>query len=567
MLKILYRYAQPYKKEMVVGPFFKLLEAIFELLLPLCFAHIIDAGILKNNRTVVFQQTALILLFSFIGLLCVSICQKMAAKASQGFGTQLRQALFQKIQQLPEDKRQAMGASRLMTLINNDTSQLQLALAMLIRLVIRAPFLSIGAIVMAWMISPTIACIFIATLPLFLLCIIGLMKANLPFAKKLQQQLEQFNQHIIENSQGTSIIRALGKQENFMTQLNQNAEALRQTSLKSSRITSLMTPLTTLIVNGATVLILYMARPLLHHHQLAVGDLVALINYLSQMLLALIVISNLMVTFSKAHASAIRVTEALGDTPCNKTEDKIIKNGDISIKFNCIDYRYTNEKEDLFHHLTCTFQQGESVTITGEIGSGKTTLLKLLLGILEPTKGTIECQGRQVTYPHPKAYQELFSYVPQHNVLFSGTVSDNLRFANPNTTEEDMIKALNAADAQFIFDHPEGLHAHLDQGGHNLSGGQRQRLCIARALLKENSRFLILDDAFSALDVKTEAHILNALEKEYPQLTRIIVSQRRQSILSSQRIIMLENGCISGDGTHEWLMDHHATYQTLMEDL
>lgn len=567
MIKQLYQYAKDYRREIIVGPIFKLMEAIFELLLPLCFATIINQGILKNEPAIIYKQSFYIFVFSILGLFCVSICQKMAAKASQGFGTNLREALFKKIQTFSPEQRQRFGSSSLMTRISNDTSQLQLALAMLIRLVIRAPFLSIGAIVMAWSMSPSLTLIFIATLPLFLITLLLIMKINLPFVNKLQRALEAFNQHVIENIQGTPIIRSLGKQRQFMTQLNDNAHDIEKVSIKTSFWTSLMSPMTTLIINVATVIILYLAAGHIHNHTLAIGNLVALINYLSQMLLALIVISNLIVTFSKAYSSGLRVTELLGATPKENINKKIEENVDNSIKLDRIDYRYANEKKDLFHQLSLSLLEHESVTITGEIGSGKSTLMQLLLGILQPTSGNIQWNNENIL-SHIKDYQYYLSYVPQHNVLFEGTVEDNLRFANPHASLDDIHKALKAADAyDFVMEDELGLERSIMKEGKNLSGGQRQRLCIARALLKPNARFLMMDDPFASLDTKTERHILDALKRDYPHLTRIMISQRYQSIVSSQRIIVLEHGEITGDDTHEQLLSYHPLYQSLMEDL
>lgn len=565
IIKYLWPFIKPFKKQLILGPSFKLIEAIFELLLPLCMAKLIDQGIRQHHFPVILHQSLAILIFSLLGLIAVFICQYMASIASQGFGTALRETLFKKIQTLPMEAQQKLGISSLINRITVDTNQLQLAVAMLIRLVIRAPFLGIGSIFMAWMISPKLTLIFMTTLPLFFILLLLIMKKNLPAFSKVEHALDHFNASIIENIEGTLTIRSTNQTQQFSQTLCHNSQAIKQSSIKAGYIASMMTPLTTFMINTATALLLYMGGHLLGQHTLAVGDLVALVNYLSQMLMALIVISNLVVTFSKAGASAKRIIEILSVSTIDTPNVEYINDSLFQLDLNHIGYRYNGMENNQMNHLSLTIKEGEHLAITGPMGSGKTTLIRLILGELSPNEGTITLNQLPIQTLSKKAYQSIFTYVPQKVVLFKGTIRSNLKFANPNVSDEDMWKALETAQAHFVHQLPLGLDTPVEKMGTNFSGGQKQRLTIARALLKENAHFLVMDHCFSALDIQTEAKILDNLKRHYPRLTLINISQRPQSLKFCQKIAVLERGRLSALGDDTTLRMQNLFYKHLME--
>lgn len=556
MLRTILPYAKSYTKQFILGPIFKLMEAICELCLPLLLAQLIDQGILTHHSSKIWQYTFWILILSFLGLGCVFICQYMASIASQGFGTQLRTALFKHIQHLPESERQSIGTESLITRLIGDVNQIQQAVAMLIRLVIRAPFLSIGSIIMAFHLNAKLAWIFIIILPAFSILLIFIMRQTVPIFKHVQSIMDKFNQIIEDNFSGIRVIHTFNQRQTMTNKGKKTSQDIAYWNEQAGKVASLLNPGTQLMINLGIVILVLLAKPLLQTNHLQAGVLVAMINYMSQMLLALIVIANLVVTFTKAYASLQRVHDVF---ELDEQEDRHAVISHIeSIHINHIDYRYSDNQNTL-ENIDLTINQSDTIGIIGATGSGKTTLMKLIAQILTPTIGTINI-NHTLSLNDVQNWHALVHYVPQKAVLFKGTIRSNLLWQNSNATDADLKRALHMAGADFIWDLPEQLDTPVSLGGKNFSGGQRQRLTIARALVTL-PEILLLDDALSALDYQTEAHILEQLQT-IPNLTTIIVSQRYSSIKHAKHLIVLEEGKIAASGTPHTLQ--HPFYLALV---
>lgn len=545
---------KPYKKELIIGPLCKLIEAICELALPLCLARLINDGILKHQSSVIIHEVMTMLFISIIGLIFVLICQKIASHVSLSFGETLRNQLFSQLMKKTNNDKQSI------TLLNNDTVQVQFAVAMFIRLAIRAPFICVASIVMAYIIQPTISLIFIVATILCFSIIIMLTKQNIPHLHHIQQKLATLNHSLFEILSGHHVIITARKEDEFENKLNQQSEQINQIYEQYNQIESKMTPATTLILNSAMIVLLGVSFYFTKHHQLAVGNIIALSNYLTQMLLALVVITNLMITFAKAYVSYQRISIAFNDIDDETTDDTITDISCQTITLNHIDYRYNSEEPLVLNDLSLTLTHGKDIAITGPVGSGKTTLLKLM------TRQVIEQSG-DITinqcHLNNKQIQSYFSYVPQQATLFKQSIRQNLLLANPQATEQQLWQVL-----QWVcldeFVQKVGLDFILDYKGTNLSGGQRQRLAIARALLKKDIRFLVMDNPFSALDFKTETMILNNIRQHLPQVTLIVSSQHHKTLRQFQHIVVIEHGKVTGWGCDKQLKQTNDYYQQLI---
>ena len=544
----------PYKKELIIGPLCKLIEAICELCLPLCLATLIDQGILKHQPTIVIKQVILMLILSIIGLIFVYICQKMAAHVSLSFGESLRNQLFSALIHSKNDSDEEL------IMMTNDTVQLQFAVAMLIRLVIRAPFLCIASIILAFSINRTISLIFLSVLPLFLITIIGLMKKNMPQLHRIQHALSTLNTSLFEVLIGQEVIMSARKETMFAKQLDKQSQTIKALSEKYNRVASKMTPMTTLILNTAMVLLLLFSYFFVQKNALAIGDVVALSNYLTQMLLALTVITNLMLTFSKAYVSYQRLTKAMTAIEEKEATDTHTLSSCHTLSLCNIDYRYSKETPIVLNQFSLSIHSGGDLAITGPVGSGKTTLLKIITRQLIETNGEILINGKRSSI---KATQSLLSYVPQEAILFKDSIKNNLLFANPCASEKELWQALHIACLD-EFVQKVGLAFQLEHNGNNLSGGQKQRLAIARSLLKPNISFLIMDDPFSALDFQTEQTIYQRIKKYFPKLTLVIVSQHKKTLRQWQTIAVIEHGKLTGYGSPHYLSKNNDYYQRLI---
>lgn len=566
MLSLL-QHAKKYKKELLLGPFFKLLEAILELLLPLYMAKLIDQGIKQQDTSYTIKMGVYMLLMSVIGLICVMICQYYASVASQGFGTELRQKMMAKINSFSHKEIDYFGTSTLITRTTSDINQLQLALAMLIRLVIRAPFLSIGSIIMAFYIDTKMGFLFILTIPIFSLVLFIIMKKTVPLFKQVQLKLDKLNEVINQNLSGVRVIRAFGKKEKDVENFTHASDDLANAYLKVTNLSAFLSPITTLIMNLAIILILYIGGLNVNTGHLSSGEVVALINYMTQMLLALIVVANLVVIFTKAFASADRVNEVFNTEVTIETTE--IKQTDTwqqtnLLTFEDVSFKYTDTSGYVLKNISFNLRKGDTLGITGPTGSGKSTLIDLIPHFYPITKGNILLNNRNMTEYETGDLRHHIATVSQKSVLFSGTIRSNLLMGNPTATEEDCYEALEVAQClDFVITLPEKLDSPVLANGTNFSGGQRQRLSIARAFIKKPD-LLIMDDSLSALDYQTDWLIREGISKKYADLTLIIISQRISSVKEANQILVLDNGEQVGLGTHQQLVQTSPVYQNIM---
>lgn len=564
----LFTYAKKYRKQVILGPFFKFLEAFFELLLPIYMARLIDHGILKNDRMMVLKNAGIMLLLSIIGLVCVLICQYYASIASQGFGTELRNTMLKKINTFSYPELDHFGTSTLVTRMTSDINQLQLALAMLIRLVIRAPFLSIGSIVMAFIIDPVTAWIFVITLPIFCVVLYLIMTKTIPLFKKVQQKIDRLNQLLSENLSGVRVIRAFARKQSEAKKIDNQSDDLAKAYTRVANISALLTPATTLILNIAIITLLYFGGVSVDTGRLQPGQILALINYLSQMLLALIVISNLVVIFTRAAASGTRVQAILETQVASKDQQQpeiSIKETNIFLACKQLSFRYQSNSGLVLENIDFSIQPKTTLGIIGPTGSGKSTLIQLIARFYPLTNagGTIQMLGNDIQDYPLEQLRDFIAMVPQKSVLFTGTIRENLQWGKEDATDEECWQALKTAQAlNFVESLPEKLDTPVLAGGKNFSGGQRQRLTIARALIKQ-PKLLILDDSLSALDYQTDLQLRQALKQDLKETTCIIISQRISSVQHAENILVLDDGKQDGFGSHEELLQQSPVYQEI----
>lgn len=560
-------YAKKYKKELLLGPFFKLLEAILELLLPFYMAKLIDQGIKQNDHSYTIKMALYMLLMSVIGLVCVLICQYYASIASQGFGTALREKMIQKINSFSHKEIDYFGTSTLITRTTSDINQLQLALAMLIRLVIRAPFLSIGSIIMAFYIDIKMGLIFITVIPVFSFILFIIMKKTVPLFKNVQLKLDILNETIRQNLTGVRVIRAFSKKEKDITTFGEASDDLANAYQNVTNISSLLSPTTTFIMNFAIIIILYFGGLNVDTGRLSSGEVVALINYMTQMLLALIVVANLVVIFTKAFASGERVKEIFETEPVITTssnESIRIWESDIILSFEHVSFKYTETSGYALRDINFNLKKGESLGITGPTGSGKTTLTQLIAHFYSHTNGTINVNDQDIKDYSTGELRQHIAYVPQKSVLFSGTIKSNLLMGNPTATDKECLEALEMAEClDFINNLPEKLDTPVLANGNNFSGGQKQRLSIARAFMRQPD-LLIMDDSLSALDYQTDWAIRKNLKEHYPMMSTIIISQRLSSVKDANQILILDKGQQVGIGSHFELLETSSIYQQIV---
>lgn len=564
MLQLL-RYAKDYRKQIILGPFFKFLEAVFELILPLFMARLVDEGIARHDQGKVIEMTVAMLGLSIVGLLCALICQYYASIASQGFGTVLRNRLMEKINSFSHKELNRFGTDTLITRMTNDINQMQGALAMLIRLVVRAPFLSIGSVIMAFYIDWQMGLIFLILLPLFCFILFLIIHYSVPLYRKIQQKLDQLNQLVTQNLSGVRVIRAFARTNTETAHFNEETEEISCLNQRVANISALLSPSTTLIMNAGVVALLYFGGFKVNVGHLEQGQVLALINYMNQMLLALIVVSNLVVLFTRAAASANRINEVFA-TDTTLEDDGAVQNANEQaplIDFEHVDFRYTEKSGLALQDVSFTLQENKILGITGATGSGKSTLISLIPRFYDASKGAVSFAGNNVKDWSLDHLRSEIAIVPQTAVLFSGTIRENLQWGKQDATDEDCWEALAIAQAsEFVETLPKGLDTMILENGKNFSGGQRQRLTIARALIRK-PKLLILDDSLSALDYQTDLDLRQALKREL-DCGVIIISQRLRSIQDAETILLMDNGKIVAQGSHEELLQESELYQELV---
>lgn len=564
------RFLKQFKREVLIGPVFKLTEAVFELIVPLVMAQIIDVGIANGDRGYVLRMGGVMVLLGLVGLGCALICQYCAARASQGFGTVLRSEMFRHINTLSHGEIDQIGTPSLITRITNDVNQLQLAVAMLIRLVVRAPFLVIGATVMALLLDWKLACIFFVAAPLMALVLYLVMSRSIPFYRIIQKKLDRISLITRENLSGVRVIRAFSRQEKEKERFAQASEDQMSTSIAVGRISALLNPLTSAIINLAIAAVIWFGGFRVDAGGMTQGEVIAFVNYLNQILLAMIVVANLVVIFTKAAASATRVDDVLELHPSivnrvNRPAQEV--EGSPEIAFDAVSFAYPDAGAYSLSDISFTVARGQTLGIIGGTGCGKSTLVNLIPRFYEVSQGSLKVDGVDVRdYPMEQLRGKV-GIVPQRAVLFSGTLRQNMQWRKQDATDEEIWQALETAQAaSFVRKMPDGLDSVILQGGKNLSGGQKQRLTIARALVGE-PEILILDDSASALDFATDAALRQAIAKfsagRGNRMTTIIVSQRANTVRYADRIVVLDDGKAAGIGTHEQLLESCQIYREI----
>lgn len=554
------KYLKPYRKEAVMGFFFKLIEAFFELIVPIVVADIIDYGILHQDQQYILQRGLLLLALALLGYACALVCQYFASKTSQGFGTYLRNDMFKAIHAYDYENIDEIGIPSLMTRITNDTNQLQLAVAMTIRLASRSPFLILGSLVMAFRISVPIALIFICAAPILALAIYGVMSKSLPLYLKIQKQLDHVSLICRENLAGIRVIRAFSKQKQEKERFQQATQKQKDMQIQVGKLSALLNPSTSVIVNCAILVILYAGGLQVNAGYLTQGEVIALINYMNQILLSMFAFANVIVIYNKATACYKRVQEVLAIQPAIQDGKCLIDNQEGPlVTFDHVSFSY--QGSHALHDLSFSIHQGETIGIIGGTGSGKSTLIHLIPRFYEATQGQIYIKNRPIQDYSLFSLRQMMGLVPQQATLFTGTIKENICLAKENASDDEVKQALHLAQASFVDEWKDGIYSHITQGGHNLSGGQKQRLTIARALVR-NPELLILDDSASALDFATDAALRKAIAT-LPQTT-IIVSQRVSAIMHADKILVLSHGELVGMGKHDELMKTCEIYQQIV---
>lgn len=560
----LLKYAKEYRKQLILGPVFKFFEAVFELILPWQMARLIDEGIKKSDWPIVVQMTVWMVAMSVIGLACALVCQYFASFASQGFGTELRNQLLRKINQLSHEELNQFGTDTLITRMTNDVNQLQLALAMLIRLVVRAPFLSIGAIVMAFVIDWQAGLLFLFVLPLFCLVLYFMISRSIPLYKKVQGQLDHLNELVSQNLSGVRVIRAFARTDQQKETFHDATDSLNDVYVRVGNLQALLTPATTLLMNVGIIGLFYLGGWKVNAGHLQQGQLLALVNYMNQMLLALIVVSNLVVIFTRAAASAERINEVLAVQPaivdCGAAPTETLKGG---LAFEKVSFRYGPTYGLALSDISFTVKPNQTIGLIGPTGSGKSTLTQLIPRFYEASAGRVLLDQRPVADFSLTTLRTQIAMVPQTAVLFHGTIRENLQWGKATASDDDCWQALAIAQAtDFVQSLPKQLDTLIQEGGKNFSGGQRQRLTIARAVIAKPA-ILILDDSLSALDYKTDLALRRALQTQPG--TVLIISQRVRSIQEANQILVMDNGRLLAQGTHEELLDASSEYREIVQ--
>lgn len=567
-MKQILKYLKEYKKECICAPLFKLLEASFELIVPLVMAAIIDNGITASDKPYIWKMGGVLVLLAAVGLVSSVTAQYFAAKAAVGFSTKLRHILFEKIESLSFSKMDTVGTSTLITRMTSDINQVQSGVNLVLRLFLRSPFIVFGAMAMAFTVNVRAAMVFVVTIPLLSIVVFSVMAASLPLYKKVQSSLDTVLSHTRENLEGTRVIRAFNKQNDEIDSFNRDNELLTNMQQVVGRISALTNPLTFIIINIATIAVIVSGGKQVYAGILTQGEVVALVNYMSQILVELIKLANLIVQVTKAVACGNRIADVLSiPSKLPEKNPKLIgaKDGAPEVEFDHVCMTYEGAADETLTDISFTVQKGQTIGIIGGTGSGKSSLVNLIPRFYDATKGTIRIQGNDINDYDAVQLRDKIGVVMQKAVLFAGTIADNLRWGKNDATEEEMWKALDIAQATEVVKGKEGgLDYMIEQGGKNLSGGQKQRLTIARAVVKDPD-ILILDDSASALDFATDASLRAALKNMHGDKTIFIVSQRASSIQFADNIIVLDDGQMVGFGPHEELLETCETYKEIYD--
>ena len=563
-------YLKDYKKESVIAPLFKMLEAFFDLLVPLVVASIINRGIKNGDKSYIYQMCGVLILLAVVGLVCAICAQYFAAKAAVGFAAKLRHALFTHIQSLSFTELDTQGTSALMNRMTSDVNQLQNGVNMALRLLLRSPFIVFGAMIMAFTVNVQAAFTFVVVIPILFVIVFGIILATLPLYRKVQDRLDQVLRRTRENLSGVRVIRAFHREDEETQSFQADNEVLRKEQIFVGKISALMNPLTYVVINLGVIALLWNGGVKVSVGGMEQGDVVALLDYMSQILVELVKLANTIVLLTRAMASGRRVAgvlevESSMQFPDQPVQVPRVDDGEEMIGFSHVEHTYAGAGDKSLEDLNLSIKKGQTVGIIGGTGSGKTSLVHLIARFYDATGGEVRIAGRDVKTYSKQQLCDLVGIVMQKAVLFQGTIRENLLWGKKDATEEELWKALSTAQAKEIVEgKADGLEEMVEQGGRNLSGGQRQRLAIARTLVGQHP-ILILDDSSSALDYATDASLRMAVAQLDPKPTVLIVSQRAASILYADLIIVMDDGKIVGQGTHEQLLDTCPVYREIYD--
>ena len=568
MLQLL-TYVKHYNKETVMAPLFKMLEASFELLVPLVMAAIIDTGIGNKDNGFIFKMCTVMVILGIVGLICSITAQFYAAKAAVGFAAELKHSLFAHIQKLSFTEMDEIGVNTLITRMTSDVNQVQSGVNLILRLFLRSPFIVFGAMIMAFTIDVKAAMIFVITIPLLCVVVFGIMLLCMPLYKKVQAGLDKILGITRENLTGARVVRAFNKEDAEIKRFQENNESLTNMQMFVGRISALMNPFTYIIINVAIIVLIQTGALRVYEGYITQGEVVALVNYMSQILIELIKLANLIITVTKSFACAHRISAVFEATPSLQSPGEFTQTPnaeeEIAVSFENVCLTYKNAGAESLTDINFQAKKGQTIGIIGGTGSGKSSIVNLIPRFYDVTKGSIKINGMDVKEYPIEALRSRIGIVMQKAVLFKGTIRENLLWGKEYATEEDMYSALAISQAKEFVEEKDGrLNARVAQGGKNFSGGQKQRLTIARALIR-NPEILILDDSASALDYATDAKLRKAIKDIKETMTVFIVSQRASSIQHADLILVLDDGMIAGRGTHEELLNNCPVYKEIYD--
>ena len=561
-MKDLLKYLRHYVKESILAPLFKMLEASFELFVPLVIAAIIDTGIKNSDKPYIFKMVMVLVALAVVGFISALTAQYFAAKAAVGFGKELRSDLYRHINTLSYSEIDKIGTSTLITRLTADVNQMQTAVNLFLRLFLRSPFIVIGAVVMAFTVDPKTAVIFAVSIPLLAVVVFGIMFCSVPIYKKVQTRLDSVMRITRENLSGVRVIRAFNHEQREIEDFDKCSGELKDMQLYGGRISAYLNPITYVIVNLSIVLIIYVGGLRVDTGRLTQGEVISLINYMSQVLVELIKLSNLIINLTKSVACGNRINDVFKLSPSVNDGNGEKTEGKFAVEFDNVSAVYSGSKEKSLDSLTLSIPRGATVGVIGATGSGKTTLVNLIPRFYDVSEGTVKVNGTDVRNYGTEELRELVGVVPQKAALVSGTVRDNMKWGKPNATDDEINAALKTAQALGFVNEKEGLDTKILQGGKNLSGGQIQRLTIARALVRKPD-ILILDDSSSALDFATDAALRKAIKSDTENMTVFIVSQRFSTIKNADMIVVLDDGKVCGIGKHEELFENCEEYRDI----
>ncbi len=563
-MKDLIKYLRHYIKESILAPLFKMLEASFELFVPLVMAAIIDTGIKNSDKPYIFKMGMVLVGLAIVGFISALTAQYFAAKAAVGFGKELRGDLYRHINTLSYSEIDKIGTSTLITRLTADVNQMQTAVNLFLRLFLRSPFIVIGAVVMAFTVDPKTAIIFAVSIPLLAVVVFGIMFYSVPIYKKVQNRLDSVMRMTRENLSGVRVIRAFNHEQREIEDFDKCSEELKDMQLYGGKISAYLNPITYVIVNLSIVLIIYVGGLRVDTGRLTQGEVISLINYMSQVLVELIKLSNLIINLTKSVACGNRINDVFKIKPSINDGSGIKTENDTAVEFDHVSATYAGSNEKSLDSLTLNVPRGSTVGIIGATGSGKTTLINLIPRFYDVSGGSLKVNGTDVRNYNVDELRKLVGVVPQKAALVSGTVRDNMKWGKPDATDEEINTALKTAQALDFVDEKNGLDSKILQGGKNLSGGQIQRLTIARALVRK-PEILILDDSSSALDFATDAALRRAIKSDTDNMTVFIVSQRFSTIKNADMIIVLDDGRVCGIGKHDELFESCEEYRDICE--